>query len=72
MKKIKRKEKDNRKEQKNADKLRIKTASSSKTKNIISMKLKLFLSFLVPIACIVALGIISYNRVASGMIENYE
>lgn len=46
--------------------------SSVKKINANNMKFKLLFSFMVPIACIVALGVISYNRVSSGMIENYE
>jgi hypothetical protein len=40
--------------------------------NIHSIRLKLILIFLVPVACLITLGFISYWFASKGLIENYE
>ncbi|MDD7027814.1 MAG: methyl-accepting chemotaxis protein [Lachnospiraceae bacterium] len=38
----------------------------------ISIKIQLFASFLLPILCVVIVGVVSYKKAESGMIANYE
>src|SRR5690554_4376038 len=37
-----------------------------------SLRFKLFALFLVPVACIILLGIVSYNQASSGIENNYK
>ncbi len=41
-------------------------------KRFSTIRFKLFASFMVPIACIILLGIISYQKAASTIVKNYE
>ena len=40
-------------------------------KSIFSIKYKLILAFLIPIIFMVAIGVVSYNRAANGMVLNF-
>jgi methyl-accepting chemotaxis protein len=44
----------------------------SNVKFLSSLRFKLFSMFLVPVACIIILGVVSYNQAASGIESNYE
>ena len=41
-------------------------------KKRISIKIRLFASFAIPILCIVAMGVLTYQRVSTGMVDNYK
>lgn len=41
-------------------------------KNLSSLRIKLILSFLVPVAFIIVLGVVSFQKAASGFESNYE
>lgn len=45
---------------------------SSKVNFFSSLRFKLFALFLVPVACIILLGIVSYNQASSGIKDNYK
>lgn len=57
---------------KGREKNKVNEAKSGRKRLYVSMKLRLTVSFIIPIICIVIMGIISYRTVSSGMSENYK
>lgn len=58
---------------KNKAKEKVKTAKIAKTtKTAISIRVQLYIGFLIPILFIIAVGIVAYRNASSGLIKNYE